>query len=386
MDNFADVLFNKTEHDNNSVNAYDEIEDAEQSLEAIAIPTVFGIIFGLGCLGNGTILYLVAKHTQLKTIPNMLIVNLAAGDLLVIVVCIPFTGTIYTFPSWMFGESLCKLNEFLQTISVAVSIFTLTALSVERYKVIVYPASYKASISCRHITWIVILIWAVSVIIGIPDVISAHVSTFESTTGEVIKICVHYPPTWSHMYPKVHSLARFIVLFALPLLIITFCYVRLTNRLLQPIADYDVAPPQNGGEFNSFGACKHTEPDKNMLEQIPRKGNIIKRREHLAKLVLLLVVFFALCWFPRHIYLLWYHFDSSPFNHFWHIFKMVGFCLTFINSCINPWVIYSLDFTFKHYFQKHLCCCCYKQQSDEMIPLGDQAELSVTAEQSSALV
>lgn len=65
--------------------------------------------------------------------------SLALADLLVIIICVPFTSIYYTVDYWPWSEAVCKLYEYTKEISLGVSIFTLTALSAERYSIIVDP-------------------------------------------------------------------------------------------------------------------------------------------------------------------------------------------------------------------------------------------------------
>lgn len=67
------------------------------------------------------------------------ILSLALADLLVIVTSVPFTSIVYTVESWPWGQLICKLSETVKDISIAVSIFTLTALSADRFFAIVDP-------------------------------------------------------------------------------------------------------------------------------------------------------------------------------------------------------------------------------------------------------
>lgn len=53
--------------------------------------------------------------------------------------CVPFTFTVYILDSWPFGLVLCKVSECAKDISVGVSVFTLTALSADRFFAIVDP-------------------------------------------------------------------------------------------------------------------------------------------------------------------------------------------------------------------------------------------------------
>ena len=81
-------------------------------------------------------------------------------------------------------------------------------------------------------------------------------------------------------------------------------------------------------------------------------------RKKVAKVVLSFVCVFIICWLPRHIYSMWYYFDPGLYNLFWHVFKIIGFCMSFINSCINPLALYFLSKQFRLYYNRYLFCCC----------------------------
>jgi len=67
-------------------------------------------------------------------------------------------------------------------------------------------------------------------------------------------------------------------------------------------------------------------------------------------MVLSFVVIFAICFLPSHVFLLWFYFDPQAeynYNDFWHVLRILGFCLSFINSCINPITLYCVSGTFR---------------------------------------
>lgn len=71
--------------------------------------------------------------------PNTYLISLALGDLLVLIFTVPFVSTIYTIDGWPYGTFECKFSEFVKDVSVGVTVFTLTALSADRYRAIVSP-------------------------------------------------------------------------------------------------------------------------------------------------------------------------------------------------------------------------------------------------------
>lgn len=89
----------------------------------------------------------------------------------------------------------------------------------------------------------------------------------------------------------------------------------------------------------------------------------MEARKKVARLVLSFVIVFAICWFPRHIYSLWYTYDPGEYDMFWHVFKIIGFCLAFINSCVNPLALYFLSRQFRRYYDRYLFRCCRRYPS-----------------------
>lgn len=56
--------------------------------------------------------------------------------------------------------------------------------------------------------------------------------------------------------------------------------------------------------------------------------------------------------------MLWYYFDPSPnYNTFWHIWRIFGFVLSFLNSCLNPIVLCCISGVFRSHFKRYIFSC-----------------------------
>lgn len=143
--------------------------------EMYIVPVLFAIIFIVGVLGNGTLIYTVARNKTMRNVPNMFIVSLAVGDLFLIMVSVPLASTVYTLKGWPFGGALCKLSTFVEMTSLGVSVFTLVALSADRYVAIVDPMRRHRSSTTKRTATSVIAIWIGSVILAVPDTIITRV-------------------------------------------------------------------------------------------------------------------------------------------------------------------------------------------------------------------
>ena len=71
-------------------------------------------------------------------------------------------------------------------------------------------------------------------------------------------------------------------------------------------------------------------------------------------MVISFVAVFVACWLPRQVYILWYHYDTGQFNMFWHIFKIAALCLSYTNSCLNPFALYLLSRQFRDHYDRLL--------------------------------
>lgn len=108
---------------------------------------------------------------------------------------VPFTSAIFIHPSWPWGEFICKISEFFKDLSIGVSVFTLTALSGDRFFAIVDPLRKFHSHSGRRATRITIgiavLIWILAGIMGIPAIKASH-----------IKVCRSFKIEWCERFVK----------------------------------------------------------------------------------------------------------------------------------------------------------------------------------------
>ncbi|ESO83941.1 hypothetical protein LOTGIDRAFT_108343 [Lottia gigantea] len=329
--------------------------------EAILVPIAFGIIFLIGIIGNGTLIFTVLFNKVMRNVPNVFIVSLSIGDLLLILVSVPFSATIFTFKGWPYGDFTCRLNYFLETLSLGVSVFTLTALSIDRYMVIVNPMSKHTSKTMAKTVVIAVFIWCLAAILAIPDAVVSHVEDIPlMNISKTLPICFNYP-TDVPDYEKYNVCIKFMIYFAIPLVVIAVFYILMARVLIK---SGEMMPCEGRGANN------HQRQ--------------IAARKKVAKVVMSFVLIFAVCWLPRYIYLMWYYFDDSQFNHFWIAFKIIGFCLTFINSCVNPFALYFLSGQFRKYYNRYLFRCIPKVRYTSLEPSSTMHNFNSTVRRASS--
>ncbi|XP_032828639.1 gastrin-releasing peptide receptor [Petromyzon marinus] len=309
---------------------------------SIMLP-IFGLIMLLGLLGNSALIrYVLTQKPRQGNASDVHLVSMAIGDLMVLVTCVPSGAISFFYDSWMFGRLGCKLLPFLQLTSLGISVFTLVALSADRYRAIVRPMDEP-----RHgrfsSTWFTVLcIWLGSIALATPDSVLADVvplpftllalNASSNTTVAVTTtsmVCVPFPHNGTAAM-RAHAVAVSCVYFVAPLTLITVFYCFISAELL-----------------GSAGRV----PGNNAARQV-------SSRRRLAKTVLLLVALFALCSLPNHALQLYRVFrdqsqpDLSPTHK---AFFLLSRALIFANSCVNPLALCAVSSGFRGHLRQTLC-------------------------------
>ena len=71
----------------------------------------FWITFVAGMIGNGLVVYIIAKTKKMWSVTNMYLLNLAIVDMLYLLSTIPSTANWTNY--WPLEEFLCKYNYFV---------------------------------------------------------------------------------------------------------------------------------------------------------------------------------------------------------------------------------------------------------------------------------
>ncbi|KAK4880920.1 hypothetical protein RN001_004239, partial [Aquatica leii] len=127
---------------------------------------MYSIIFIVAMIGNGIICYIVVSSPRMRSVTNYFIMNLAIGDILITIFCVPFTSVSYLQQYWSFGGFLCPVVNYSQAVSVFVSAYTMVAISVDRYTAIIWPL--RPRLSKKIAALIIVIVWIIAGMTGLP--------------------------------------------------------------------------------------------------------------------------------------------------------------------------------------------------------------------------
>ncbi|XP_058127494.1 cholecystokinin receptor type A-like [Anopheles coustani] len=202
----------------------------DSSFQNQLIIPLYAVIFLLSVVGNLLVILTLAQNKRMRTVTNVYLLNLAISDLLLGVFCMPFTLAGQVLRRFIFGSVMCKLIPYFQAVSVSVAVWTLVAISLERYFAICRPLSSRRWQTQFHAYKMIGLVWTVSFLANSPlcyvqrlqPVLRAGRSTGQMKCREV------WPDRVSE---KAYVLFHDVGLLVLPLLTMGFAYSMIVSKL-----------------------------------------------------------------------------------------------------------------------------------------------------------
>lgn len=290
---------------------------------AIVVPILFGAIAVVGFFGNALVVLVVLCNPQMRSTTNILIINLAMADLLFIVFCVPFTGWDYTLNYWPFGDIWCRIVQYLVIVCAYASIYTLVLMSLDRFLAVVHPITSMSIRTERNAYLAIFFTWVVILLACIPALFS-HGMVFIDDSYSSCTFLVYMGYNIAAF-----QICFFMSSFVVPLALIFILYVLMLKRLW-----FGVAP---GGRVSAES---------------------VRSKKRVTRLVVVVVVVFAVCWCPVQVVLVLKSVDlyGLPMNPPRIVVQIASQILAYTNSCVNPFLYAFLSENFRKSFRKIIFC------------------------------
>lgn len=253
------------------------LAEGTSPIKAVKI-LVYSVIMVVSLIGNSAIITITARNKRARTTINYLIANMAASDLLISTFAVPnkLCEIVFGPRVWLLdgilGLILCKLVYFFQDISTTVSIHTLVAISIERYRAIVYPFSF-AVITTKRCKFIIPLIWLTAMAMHGVYFYAARLVSHNNTTMCTFSWAPKFDNRNAH---EQYVTAKLVLIVLMPFCVITFMYSRIIWSLRKKEVAEDIS--------STFARQRQAENIK------------------VLKNICIIVLAFACCVLPTYIY------------------------------------------------------------------------------------
>ncbi|KAK7133934.1 hypothetical protein R3I94_015704 [Phoxinus phoxinus] len=265
--------------------------------------------------GNLLVIISVSHFKQLHTPANILILSLAASDLLVGVFVMPFFLSWHIESCWISGQVMCSVFKFVNFQATSVSVHTVALIAVDRFLALHSPFFYSEKISPTVICIAIFLNWLFSLLYNF---------TLLFINGNFTVMC---PGVCLYIIDGVSSLIDLLIVFLMPCTLIIILYTHVFVIVRKHVTAIRALQVHNSKESS--------------------KNRVSDKSERKAAILLGILVFvFLLCLLPYYICTLVVSYSNADV----FFVRDVTVIFFYLNSTINP-IIYAL---FYPWFQKSL--------------------------------
>jgi len=298
-------------------------------LKQYQIP-LYAFPFIFGTTGNVILLIIIICNKDMRTVPNMFILNLAISDITYLtIIFVEACGN--RIPSALLeGDNLCIFLAFCRRLSVGLSAYSVAVYSIERYIVTVDPCCVWISprAACRVTVATICGVWIVAALFAVPSAISNYLCQ-----DRMLSVNITY-------YQRV-VVFELLVSCVLPLCVIAFTFIMTARHLV----------------INSRSVSEGTQNPQ------------LEIRRNTAKIVVGLAVVFVISYVPYHVF--WSYFICTIRDTIWSqknvnnslhsVYKfqysyVLSTCFLLINSCLNPVALFWTGSAFRQHLKRYLTC------------------------------
>ncbi|XP_023344775.1 tachykinin-like peptides receptor 99D [Eurytemora carolleeae] len=130
---------------------------------------IFFMMVAAADIGNMIVIWIVISDKRMRSVTNYFLVNLSIADIINATFNVIPNFAYMLTGNWPFGWVYCKLGTYFSLISVTCSVFTLVAISVDRYNAIINPL--RPRLSRLKTIFIATSIWSLGLCISVPPLL-----------------------------------------------------------------------------------------------------------------------------------------------------------------------------------------------------------------------
>ncbi|KAG8507388.1 Substance-K receptor [Galemys pyrenaicus] len=276
-------------------------------------------------IGNATVIWIILAHQRMRTVTNYFIVNLALADLCMAAFNVAFNFIYASHNIWYFGRAFCY---FLNLFPIM-------------YMAIVHP--FQPRLSGLGTRAVIAGIWLVALALAFPQCFYSTITVDEGAT----KCLVAWPEDSGGKKLLLYHLVLIVLIYFLPLVVMFFAYSVIGFTLWRR------------------GVPGHEAHGANLRHLQAKK---------FVKTMVLVVVTFAICWLPYHLYFILGNIQKDIYCHkFIQQVYLALFWLAMSSTMYNPIIYCCLNHRFRSGFRLAFPCCPWVTPIEE-----DKMELTHT--------
>ncbi|XP_058473353.1 substance-P receptor-like [Solea solea] len=304
-------------------------DDFNQFVQPVWQITLWAVVYcsivAVSVVGNTVVIWIILAHKRMRTVTNYFLVNLAFAE-----AAMSAFNTVINFAyavhnEWYFGLVYCSFHNFFPIAAIFASIYSMTAIALDRYMAIIHPLRQRLSSMKTRV--VIGVIWMLALLLAFPQYYYSSMTLLPGRT-----VCyIDWPEYTTVDFKKIYYVCVTLLIYFLPLCIMGCAYTVVGITL--------------------WASEIPGDSSEHYKEQLYAKRKVVK-------MMIVVVCTFAVCWLPYHIYFLLHQFFPDLFEqrYIQQVYLAVMW-LAMSSTMYNPIIYYCLNSRFRAGFQQAFCCC-----------------------------
>lgn len=290
----------------------------------VTLAAIMIFMITIGFLGNAIVCLIVYQKPSMRSAINLLLATLAFSDIMLSLLCMPFTAVTVGTAEWSFGSGFCRASIMLYWLFVLEGVSILLIISVDRFLIIVQR---QDKLTPHRAKLLIAGSWVLSLCVSLPSVVGWRTG---AAGGAWAPLCVlGYSES---LADRGYTVLLAVAVFFVPFSIMLYSYMCIFNTVRRNTLRIH--------NHTSEHSCLPASKVRLGLQRPPHIKVDMSFKTRAFTTILILFVGFSVCWLPHTVVSLLAVF-SRQFYHssaFYPI-SIGALWLSYLKTVFNP-VIY----------------------------------------------
>lgn len=265
----------------------------------VTLAAIMIFMITIGFLGNAIVCLIVYQKPAMRSAINLLLATLAFSDIMLSLLCMPFTAVTVATTDWRFGGGFCRTSVMLYWLFVLEGVSILLIISVDRFLIIVQR---QDKLTPHRAKVLIAASWALSLCVALPSVAGwrAGRTSEETEVARAPQCILGYSES---LADRGYTVLLAVAVFFVPFGVMLYSYLCILNTVRRNATRiHNHASGSDGGSTGDPGLSHSTSKlGLTGLQRPPQLSVDMSFKTRAFTTILILFIGFSVCWLPHTV-------------------------------------------------------------------------------------
>ncbi|KAM9803420.1 high-affinity lysophosphatidic acid receptor [Syngnathus typhle] len=297
----------------------------------VTLAAIMIFMITIGFLGNSIVCLIVYQKPAMRSAINLLLATLAFSDIMLSLLCMPFTAVTLGSTDWSFGSGFCRASIMLYWLFVLEGVSILLIISVDRFLIIVQR---QDKLTPHRAKVLIAGSWLLSLCVSLPSIVGWRTGTAGAGVVWVPQCVLGYSES---VADRGYTVLLAVAVFFAPFSVMLYSYMCILNTVRRNT----LRVHSHASEPSCLPALNQVSKMRLIgLQRPPQIKVDMSFKTRAFTTILILFVGFSVCWLPYTVVSLLAVFSRQfYFSPNFYPISIGALWLSYLKTVFNP-IIY----------------------------------------------